>query len=85
MPNVPRGWRPTAEAADNVTVQVRTVGGHFFPAYRAWISDEDGEMLVWHAAHEGRHPRCWTDGICWASNEDLQPSDPVVGWRPIDA
>ncbi|MDE2471923.1 MAG: hypothetical protein KGL35_25150, partial [Bradyrhizobium sp.] len=27
----------------------------------------------WGCVTEGEHPACWTDGFCWASNENEEP------------
>lgn len=58
-------------------VVVRTAAGRVFAAYV-------GHNGVWSAADLVVRPPCWTDGICWQSNEDGEPSDPVVAWWPMN-
>jgi len=35
----------------------------------------------WVAEHEGEHPPCWTNGACWQSNENDDPSLRPVAWQ----
>lgn len=37
----------------------------------------------WQATIEGEHPPCWSDGCCWASNEDENASLQPTHWSPI--
>ncbi|WP_437870913.1 hypothetical protein ACSD7O_14315 [Methylorubrum extorquens] len=36
----------------------------------------------WQATREGEHPPCWSDGCCWASNEDENASLQPTLWSP---
>lgn len=38
---------------------------------------------AWVCAEEGTAPPSWTDGQCWALNEDNEPSDPPMWWQPL--
>ncbi len=82
-PPVDDGWRSIESAPPMVDVLVQTAGGCVFKAHLSpgAAEDENGPCDAWCAAYEGVHPKCWTDGICWASNEDEEPSDPPVRWR----
>lgn len=57
-----------------------------------------GHIISWQLGFEDRHerdcgcwviadnlepPPCWTDGVCWALNEDGEPSVQPTHWRPI--
>lgn len=46
---------------------------------------EDGERGCWAWAttneYEPKAPRCWTDGVCWGSNDDGVPSRQPRHWR----
>jgi hypothetical protein len=46
------------------------------------VDDRGREVFGWFAVNEGEYPPCWTDGICWAENEDGVPSDPPITWEP---
>lgn len=39
----------------------------------------------WQATREGEHPPCWSDGCCWASNEDENASLQPTHWSPAPA
>ena len=79
------GWRNIDEIGVPVddVVTVRTQGGKIFQAAWRWglVDDEDREAGGWHEEVEGDAPACWSDGICWTSNADGNPSDPVVEWK----
>lgn len=73
------GWLPISEAKYNELVIVETAGGHIFKATlipNASINDKDETVAQWAA--DGLHPECWTEGCCWESNHDEEPSDPPV-------
>lgn len=39
----------------------------------------------WQATREGEHPPCWSDGCCWANNEDENASLQPTHWSPAPA
>ena len=61
---------------------VRTEGFDWFPAIFDYIGDEDYTNS--YMATTSKYPHCWTDGICWAFNQDNEPSDPVIEWKLDD-
>lgn len=69
---------------DGTPILIETIGGAFLKAH--WDgSFTDGESEptgAWVAENE-HHPKCWTDGVCWASNEDEEPSDPPKFWQQL--
>jgi hypothetical protein len=77
-------WQPIETYPnDGHPVQVRTRGGYVLKAFLGSCICEgpEGPVDAWAASIEGDNPPCWTDGICWESNEDEKPSDPPVEWR----
>lgn len=79
------GWRDIASAPTDRSVIVRTKGGLIFrAAFDGEVEGPDGPCWAWQA-DEDLHPRCWTDAICWSSNEDDEPSDPPAYWMPLPA
>lgn len=66
-------------------IVVQTAGGWVFKAYLGeMVEGDDGcEHLAWAASIEGMHPPSWTDGLCWALNEDGAASDPPIAWMPL--
>lgn len=81
------GWRPIDDEARNGEPWlIQTARERIFKAKwaRDICVDEDGENVdAWAATAEDFHPPCWTDGVCWASNEDGVPSDPPVMYAPL--
>ena len=79
-------WQPQRTALRAIEVTVRTQGGKTFRASWDWVDNADphnpGDVVEWAAVNEKDAPDCWSDGICWASNAECLPSDPVVEWRP---
>lgn len=45
------------------------------------VDDNDLETWAWFYV-EGKSPPCWTDAVCWASNEDEEPSVQPTHWMP---
>jgi len=79
-------WRPIATAPYSATpVWIRTDRGHELKAWweAGGFEDEDGACGGWVAVDEDGYPDCWTDGVCWASNDAEVPSDQPAFWRPI--
>ena len=77
-------WHDIKTAPGMVTVRVKTEQGRKLLAFWDGMAVEgpNGSTGAWVAAVEGKHPPCWSDGICWAENEDLKPSDRPVKWQP---
>jgi len=67
---------------DGQTITIKTATGAIVRAFWAGglMNGSEEDCGGWHALHEGEHPECWTDGICWESNENEQRSDPPVTW-----
>lgn len=55
--------------------------GREFVGCRVWVEDDEGGGWAWAAVNECEAPRCWTDGVCWARNEDDVPSKQSRYWR----
>ena len=78
-------WQPIETAPkDGTVVRLKTKDGRMLRASFQWglengLGDECG---AWFAEDEYEQPPSWTDGICWASNEDEVPSDPPTNWMP---
>ena len=57
--------------------------GAWFIGRRIYVEDDDGSSWAWATDIEGESnaPPCWTDGVCWAVNEDGKPSEQPRFWR----
>ncbi|WP_298281170.1 hypothetical protein [Acidocella sp.] len=82
--------RPISTAPRDGTWIQAEIPGHGSDNIIAWLGgleDEAGnECWAWHFMLEGQEPPdCWTDGVCWASNEDGAPSVQPTKWKPYYA
>ena len=80
-------WKPIATApTDGSAIQAR-IPGHGDDNVIAWLEqyvDANGEDVGgWNFVTEQEPPECWTDGICWASNEDGVPSIQPTHWKEL--
>ena len=61
---------------------VTTSGENWFEAIFSHLCNDDGNVS-WVACDQKEAPSCWTDGVCWTSNENDEPSAPVIEWREL--
>lgn len=77
-------WQDIATAPrDGTTIQAR-IPGHGDDNMIAWIfgvEGENGPCSTWAFTSDQEPPACWTDGWCWAENEDLVPSVQPTHWK----
>ncbi|MGW9333608.1 hypothetical protein [Bosea sp. NPDC055594] len=80
------GWYTLASAPlDGRDIDILTAGGFELRARyerQGFINEAGDDCGGWVSSEEDKHPPCWTDGVCWGSNEDESPSDPPIMWRP---
>lgn len=74
------GWQPIETAPRNRPVAGLTRAGKLVKMDWTMLGDD---AVGWGAVDEDEHPSCWTDGFCWASNSDGEPSDPPVMWAEL--
>ena len=74
---------------DGTPIKARIVGySRAAPAVISWRESfltekgDDTGAWVWEL-ETSRPPASWTDGVCWARNEDDKPSSRPTHWRPI--
>jgi len=81
------GFRPMSEAPRDGTDIQAIIPGHGWDNVIAWVSgymDEDGQdCCTWAFTTDQEPPACWTDGVCWESNEDEVPSIQPIAWKPL--
>jgi hypothetical protein len=76
-------WQPMETAPRTRPIVVETAAGRVFKAKWVVIGDD---ATGWGTVEEDDpRPTCWTDGFCWASNADEEPSDPPVRWHELHA
>lgn len=81
-------WQPMDTAPRDGTAFQAKIPGHGSDNILMWVDglvDEDGnECGTWaFATEEQEPPDCWTDGVCWASNEDGVASVQPTEWKPL--
>ncbi|WP_179697315.1 hypothetical protein [Methylobacterium sp.] len=78
------GWQPISEAPLDTEVEVRVGRMTFLAKLVPGAAMDTNEHVCdqWIAAREGEHPPCWSDGCCWAVNENEDRSLWPEAWRP---
>lgn len=80
----PGEWRDIESAPKNTWVIVRTHQGRVFKAHLTFgYPTEEEDVCGWSVDDGDPHPDCWSDGVCWANNEDEEPSDGVAAWMSL--
>lgn len=79
-------WQPIETAPQDGTPIQAKIPGHGSDNIIAWragfMNYEYRESATWVYLEEGEAPDSWTDGVCWASNEDDKPSVKPTHWKP---
>lgn len=80
-------WKPIDIAPrDGTAIQARIPGNGEDNAI-AWCEqfiDSNGDDVGgWAFVSEQEPPDCWTDGVCWARNEDGLPSVQPTHWKEL--
>ena len=80
-------WQPIETAPKDGTPIQAHIPGHGDKNIIAWsfgFEDETGEdCAAWFIYDDKKPPKSWTDGVCWASNDDEKPSIKPTHWRPL--
>ena len=80
-------WNPIETAPKDGTHIQACIHGCGCGYVIAWIGgllDSSGEDCgAWRIADEQDPPDCWTDGICWAFNDQGVASAPPTNWKPL--
>ena len=67
-------------------VNLHMPDGSKFEAFLEEFDDADEKTVWgWVAENEDEAPDGWTDGVCWAQNEDGVASTRPVGWSELEA
>jgi len=79
-------WQDISTAPkDGTTFQARIAGygDHNMIGWEWGLRDgSDRDCGGWFYAGGDDPPDCWTDGVCWAENEDGVPSALPTHWLP---
>lgn len=86
MKSTPQSWQDieTAPKDGATPLRLKTADGMEFNATYEWgFCNSDNEDCWCWVADDDNHPDDWTDGVCWAVNEDLKPSTLPIRWMPL--
>ena len=80
-------FSPIATAPkDGTHIQVR-IPNHGSDNIVAWVqgfANTNGEKCgAWAFMLDQEPPPCWTDGVCWSSNENGEESIAPIEWKPL--
>lgn len=79
-------WKDISTAPKDGTIIQALIPGYGTDNLIAWhdgFACEDGRSCgAWEWMEESEPPPCWTDGVCWAVNEDGLPSVGPTHWTP---
>lgn len=82
------GWKPIDTAKRDGTWIQAKIPGHGSDNIIAWqigLHDSKGhDCGGWAFVTDQEPPDCWTDGVCWASNEDGKPSVQPTEWKELE-
>ena len=80
-------WQPIETAPKDGTAFQAKIPGHGEDNVIAWtdtLLDSSGhDCDGWTFVEDQEPPECWTDGICWAVNEDGKASVKPTHWKPL--
>lgn len=77
-------WLPMETApVDGTEIRLRLKSGREITARMqpGFIGSDEQDCSCWVCVDD-KHPKSWTDGACWASNDEEKPSDPPTRWQP---
>jgi hypothetical protein len=80
-------WLPiNAAPKDGTSIQAK-IPGNGSDNVIAWfdglLNDDGKDCGAWQFTSDQEPPDCWTDGVCWGSNEDGVPSVQPTHWKPL--
>lgn len=82
-------WQPIETAPKDGSPFQARIPGHGEDNIIAWfhglLDENENECGGWHFVEDQEPPGCWTDGVCWASNEDGIPSVEPTHWKPRES
>ena len=80
-------WQDISTAPKDGTPFQARIPGYGDDNVIAWMGgllDSNGDDCGgWYFVEDQEPPQCWTDGICWAVNEDEIPSVNPTHWMPL--
>lgn len=80
-------WQPIETAPKDGTVIQAKIPGNGSDNIISWggcfMDEMDNDCCAWMFVEDQEPPGCWTDGVCWSSNEDGMPSVQPTHWKKL--
>lgn len=79
-------WQDISTAPRDGTPVLARIPGHGEDNVIAWLDGfigDSGDCGAWGFVEDQEAPDCWTDGVCWDTNEDGKPSARPTHWMPL--
>ena len=80
-------WQTIETAPRDGTPFQARIPGHGDDNVIAWmgglLDENEDDCGGWFFVEDQEPPECWTDGTCWAVNEDGIPSVSPTHWMPL--
>ena len=78
-------WQPMETAPKDGAIIQAEIPGHGCDNLIWWmdglVDSEGNDCGGWAFAEDQEPPDCWTDGICWRTNEDGEESVQPTRWK----
>jgi len=82
-------WQPIDTAPRDGTPIQADIPGNGKDNIIAWMDGfmdaAEQDCCAWVFVGDQEPPDCWTDGVCWASNENEEKSVEPIAWKPISS
>lgn len=80
-------WQPMETAPRDGTPIQADIPGNGKDNIIAWmdgfLNDTGQCCCAWVFVDDQEPPDCWTDGVCWESNDDNEKSVDPAAWKPL--
>ena len=81
-------WQPIETAPKDGTAiqaEIPGYGADYILVWQEGFADSDGKNCgCWMLVEDQEPPDCWTDGVCWAVNEDGVASVQPSRWKSLE-
>ena len=80
-------WKPIETAPKDGTPIQAEIPGHGSDNIIGWslgfLDIEENQVGGWCFLEDQEPPECWTDGVCWESNENGTQSVQPIRWKHL--
>ena len=79
-------WQEMETAPEDGThIRLRLKSGRKITAAMqgGFVTSDEDQCSCW-VCLDDKHPKSWTEGVCWAVNSDFEASDPPTHWAKLE-